>query len=254
MKRTPIVGGNWKMHNGPTKTQEYFDLFEGPSGDTEVFIAPAAIAHASAAVHKQEHVMLAGQDYNLPSEQGDTTAGISLEMFQDEALQTQYMILGHSECRRDGDSDETINVKMKKLVQDSSIHPVLCIGENEQQRESNLFESTIRNQIEKNLEGIESDKLNSLVIAYEPVWAIGTGKTATPELAQEACKIVRNIISEVFGGEFAAMLRIQYGGSVKPANAEALIIQEDIDGFLIGGASLDPKSFSQIIEIVEQNS
>jgi len=164
------------------------------------------------------------------------------------AVGCTHVIIGHSERRQYfGETDDTVNVKLKSAL-DAELTPIVCVGEVLEEREANLTEDVLRRQCLRAFHAISGKKAGKLVVAYEPVWAIGTGKTATPEMAADAHVIIRGEASKAFGQEFADQLRILYGGSVKPENAKALMAQEEIDGALVGGASLDPKSFTAIVK------
>jgi len=178
--------------------------------------------------------------------EGAYTGEISAGMIT--ASGCQYVIIGHSERRQYfGETDDTVNRKLEVALE-AGLTPILCIGEVIEEREAGLTEDVLRRQCEYAFRGISARKAAKLVVAYEPVWAIGTGKTATPQLAGEAHLVIREQARKSFGEEFASNLRILYGGSVKPDNATALMSEEDIDGALVGGASLDPQSFMKIVK------
>ena len=164
------------------------------------------------------------------------------------AVGVTHVIIGHSERRQYfGETDDTVNLKLKAALE-AGLTPIVCVGEVLEEREANLTDDVLRRQCTRAFHKISSKKATHMVIAYEPVWAIGTGKTATPQMAADAHAIIRGEASEAFGDEFASALRILYGGSVKPENANTLMSQEEIDGALVGGASLDPKSFAAIVK------
>ncbi|MFQ5632373.1 MAG: triose-phosphate isomerase, partial [bacterium] len=163
----------------------------------------------------------------------------------------EYVIIGHSERRQYfGESDETVNKRLLAALS-ADLKPIVCVGETLTERENNQTFAVISTQLAGAFTGLREDQLADLIVAYEPVWAIGTGKNATPEQAQEVHRFIREQISGAFSNEFAESVRIQYGGSVKPSNASGLLSQQDIDGALIGGASLDAESFSEIIKLAE---
>src|SRR6478609_6700769 len=164
------------------------------------------------------------------------------------AIGCTHVIIGHSERRQYfGETDDTVNLKLKAVLE-HGLTPIVCVGEVLEEREANLTEDILRRQCVRAFHAISAKKAAKLVVAYEPVWAIGTGKTATPEIAAEAHAVIRKEATEIFGEEFANNLRILYGGSVKPDNVSALMSQEEIDGALVGGASLDPKSFAAVVK------
>jgi triosephosphate isomerase len=164
------------------------------------------------------------------------------------AVGCTHVIIGHSERRQYfGETDDTVNLKLKAALE-HGLTPIVCFGEVLEEREAGLTEEVLRRQCMRAFSSLSAKKAIKLVVAYEPVWAIGTGKTATPEMASEAHVLIRAEAAKAFGDEFATALRILYGGSVKPENAKALMSQEEIDGALVGGASLDPKSFATIVK------
>jgi triosephosphate isomerase len=177
---------------------------------------------------------------------GAYTGEISAPMLL--CLGVTHVIVGHSERRQYfGETDDTVNLRLKTALE-SGLVPICCVGEVLEEREAGLTEDVLRRQCVRAFHAISAKKAAKLIVAYEPVWAIGTGKTATPELASEAHAVIRREAAEVFGEQFAAQLRILYGGSVKPENVSSLMSQEEIDGALVGGASLDPKSFAAIVK------
>ncbi|MEE3362884.1 MAG: triose-phosphate isomerase, partial [Anaerovoracaceae bacterium] len=177
---------------------------------------------------------------------GAFTGEVSVPMLEEIGI--DYCIIGHSERRQyNNETDETVNLKLKRLFR-SKITPILCVGEVLEQREAGRAEEVVGGQIGKDLEGIDADDVRRMVIAYEPVWAIGTGKTATPEQANEMCGFIRGELSKLFGDDVACDVIIQYGGSMKPENASELMAQPEIDGGLIGGASLDARKFMDVID------
>jgi len=173
---------------------------------------------------------------------GETSVG------QLTAISVNTVIIGHSERRQYfGETDDTVNLRLKTALE-AGFTPICCIGEVLEEREAGMTDDVLRRQCVRAFHAISAKKAAKLVVAYEPVWAIGTGKTATPEIAAEAHAVIRKEATEIFGEEFASQLRILYGGSVKPENAKTLMSQEEIDGALVGGASLDPKSFAAIVK------
>ncbi|MGD8522350.1 MAG: triose-phosphate isomerase [Desulfobacterales bacterium] len=246
--RTPLIAGNWKMYKTSSEAREtaarLVDLVADVD-DVDIMIAPTYTGLESVSgVTKNSRVFLGAQDLFWEKE-GAYTGQISAGMLVGAGC--QYVIIGHSERRQFfGETDETVNKKIRAAI-GAGLKPLVCVGETEAERESGQTFSVLDKQIKLGLKGYFVDDLGDLVIAYEPVWAIGTGKTATEEQAQEAHQYIRSLIRELFGDDLSGSMRILYGGSVKPANIDGLMAMTDIDGALVGGASLDPESFSQII-------
>jgi triosephosphate isomerase len=194
---------------------------------------------------KGSNVAVGGQNVHWKDE-GAFTGEISASMLL--AVGATHVIVGHSERRQYfGETDDTVNLRLKAALQ-AGLTPICCVGEVLEEREAGLTDDVLRRQCVRAFHAISAKKAGKMVVAYEPVWAIGTGKTATPELAAEAHAVIRSEVTEIFGEDYASNLRILYGGSVKPDNASALMEQEGIDGALVGGASLDPKSFAAIVK------
>jgi triosephosphate isomerase len=253
MTRKPIVAANWKMNMGPSETAAFADDFLRKLGgkiDIDVVIAPPFVSLASAsALADSEAVKLAGQNMNANAS-GAYTGEISAPMLKE--LYVSYVILGHSERRAIfGETDAVINEKVK-MSYEAGLKPIFCIGETLDERDGGKLEEVLKTQIEGGLAGVEEKKMLDTTVAYEPVWAIGTGRTASSEQAQEAHAYVRSVIAGMFGDDVAGKVRIQYGGSVKPANMGELINMEDVDGALVGGASLEPGSFADICKAAEE--
>ena len=247
--RTPLIAGNWKMYKtSPEAVETASRLVElvADTTDVDIMIAPAFTAlDPVTKVVKDSRVGLGAQNLYWEKE-GAYTGEISADMLV--SVGCQYVIIGHSERRQYfGETDETVNKKISAALA-AKLIPVFCIGETETERESGQTLSVLDKQVKDGLKGKFVNDLGSLVIAYEPVWAIGTGKTATTDQAQEAHKHIRSLIDGSFGSALADSVRILYGGSVKPANASELMAMPDIDGALVGGASLDAESFSQIVK------
>jgi triosephosphate isomerase len=246
--RTPLIAGNWKMYKTSSEARDtaarLVDLVADVD-DVDIMIAPTFTALESVSgVTKDSRVSLGAQDLFWEKE-GAYTGQISAGMLVDAGC--QYAIIGHSERRRYfGETDETVNKKLRAAIA-AGLKPVVCVGETEAERESGQTFSVLDKQIKFGLNEYFVNDLIDLVVAYEPVWAIGTGKTATEEQAQEAHQYIRSLIQELFGDTLSGSMRILYGGSVKPANIAGLMAMADIDGALVGGASLDAESFSQII-------
>jgi triosephosphate isomerase len=249
MARTKLIAANWKMYKTPDQTREFFrDFLPQVSGHTrdEIVVCPPYVDLAVAIeAAKGSNVAVGGQNLHWKLE-GAFTGEISAAMLL--ALGVTHVIVGHSERRQYfGETDDTVNLRLKAALE-AGLTPICCVGEVLEEREAGLTDDVLRRQCVRAFHAVSAKKAARLVVAYEPVWAIGTGKTATPELAAEAHAVIRREATEIFGEEFAAKLRILYGGSVKPDNASALMAQEEIDGALVGGASLDPKSFTAIVK------
>ena len=246
--RKPLIAGNWKMYKTSTAAVEtarqLVDL-TADVGDVDMMIAPTfAALEALSRVFSDSRVSLGAQNLYWESE-GAYTGEISAPMLV--AAGCRYVIIGHSERRQYfGETDATVNKKIKAAL-DADLIPVVCVGETEQERDAGQTFSVLDKQIKIGLNNYFANDLESLVIAYEPVWAIGTGKTATKEQAQEAHLHIRTLLEKAYGDNFSDTVRILYGGSVKPENISELMAMPDIDGALVGGASLDADSFSRII-------
>ena len=246
--RRPLIAGNWKMFKTCSEAIEaagQLVKLVAMTSDIDVMIAPQFTALAPVSdVVRGSRVSLGAQNLFWETE-GAYTGEISPAMLV--SVECEYVIIGHSERRQYFDeTDETVNKKIKAAIKNDLI-PVLCVGESEKERESKETFSVLDKQVKKGIEGFASDDLETLVIAYEPVWAIGTGKTATTDQAQEAHQFLRSVLEKSFGNMLAKSIRILYGGSVKPNNIAELMAMPDIDGALVGGASLDPETFSKIV-------
>lgn len=247
--RRPIIAGNWKMNN---TLDEAVSLAIGLKrkfytfGDATIVICPPFTALSK--VHDaivDSSIMLGAQDMHW-EERGAFTGETSPNMLKD--IGCRYVIIGHSERRHIfGEKDSEVNKKVKVVLKHGMI-PIMCVGETIEERDSGKMKEVLETQLTGGLKDISKDKVVRMVIAYEPVWAIGTGRTATPKQAQEAHKFIRELIGRMYDKETSSKVRIQYGGSVKPENIGKLMVQEDVDGALVGGASLDLNSFTQIVK------
>jgi triosephosphate isomerase len=243
------MAANWKMYKTPDQTSEFFrnflPLVSGHSRDDIVVCPPFLDLPAALEASKESKIAIGAQNVHWKEEgafTGETSAGQLL------ALGVSHVIVGHSERRQYFcETDDTVNLRLKAALE-AGLIPICCVGEVLEEREAGLTDDVLRRQCVRAFHAISAKKAAKLIVAYEPVWAIGTGKTATPELAAEAHAVIRSEATEIFGEEFAGDLRILYGGSVKPENSKALMSQEEIDGALVGGASLDPKSFAAIVK------
>src|SRR5881394_3169730 len=248
--RKKIVAANWKMNMTQGEATAFVSTFLleiGESRDVEIVLVPpfTAIAAVNAALENAQHVKVGAQNMHW-ERSGAFTGEISPAMLRD--LFVRYVVLGHSERRTlFGETDEMVNRKVR-AAHEATLRPIVCIGETLEQRDKGNVEKILSIQLRGSLAGLTPKELQETVIAYEPVWAIGTGRNATPQQAQEAHAFIRKTLREMSDEATADRIRIQYGGSMKPENARDLMTQPDIDGALVGGASLDPRSFAQIVK------
>lgn len=248
MSRKPLIAGNWKMHFTINESVQLARLIAQASeqcDDRDIMISPAYTAlDAVTSALKGSNVQVGAQNIGYESE-GAFTGEISPVMLKD--IGVTMPIIGHSERRQlFGENDTLINKRITTALANSMI-PVFCVGETLEERESGNTFSILKNQIQNGLAGIGKKQASEIVIAYEPVWAIGTGKTASTEQAQEAHAFLRSCLSEMYDSSTGESIRILYGGSVKPDNVDALMAQDDIDGALVGGAALSAESFGRIV-------
>jgi triosephosphate isomerase (TIM) len=249
MARQVVIAGNWKMFKTRSEAQsmvlELRQLVQG-NEEVEVVVCPPFTAlPAVSQVLEGTRIRLGGQNVHWEDE-GAFTGEVSPGMLVDCGC--RYVIIGHSERRQYfHETDELINRKLKKLL-GTELIPILCVGEVLEEREAGRVEEVVLGQLEGDLAGLTAESVSRIIIAYEPVWAIGTGKTATPEIAQKVHSMIRRWLAGRYGEELAKGIRILYGGSVKPDNAGELMAQEDIDGALVGGASLAAGSFAKIVQ------
>ncbi len=247
--RTKLIAANWKMYKTPPDTtgflREFLPLVAGHTRDEIVVCPPYIDLHAAVDGVKGSNVAVGAQNVHWAKE-GAFTGEISAPMLT--AIGVTHAIIGHSERRQYfGETDDMVNRRLEVALE-HGLTPIVCVGEVLEEREAGLTEDVLRRQCMRAFHGISARKAAKLTIAYEPVWAIGTGKTATPPMAAEAHMVIRHEAEKAFGEEFAAGLRILYGGSVKPDNAATLMAEEEIDGALVGGASLEPASFAAIVK------
>jgi triosephosphate isomerase (TIM) len=247
--RKPIIAGNWKMHKTLGEAESFFDSVKGKlpdAGQAETVICAPAPFLASLAGRAGDGTPAVGAQTMHEEEKGAFTGEVSPLMLTD--LGVRYVVIGHSERREYfNETDQSVNRKVKAAFGHGLV-PIICVGESLEEREGGKTAEKISGQVRAALEGIGAEDAANAVIAYEPIWAIGTGKTATSEMANEACAEIRSTIADLFGKETAEQIRIQYGGSVKPENIAELLAQPDIDGALVGGASLEPESFIALAE------
>ena len=246
--RTPFVAANWKMYKTIAETQAFFREFAPLAAgvdDVEIVVAPPFLGvPAAVEATRATRVGIAGQDLYWERE-GAFTGQVSAGMLKEAGA--RYVIIGHSERRtKFGETDEQVNKKVHAAVA-GGLTPIVCVGETLEEREREQTLAVLDRQLKVGLAGLSADTVAALAVAYEPVWAIGTGRNATAAQAQEAHAHIRGRLREWFGAESGDACRILYGGSVKPANTKELVHQADVDGALVGGASLDPKAFAEIV-------
>jgi triosephosphate isomerase (TIM) len=247
-KRRPIIAGNWKMNKTSTEARDLasklIPLVSGVKDRDIVLAPPFTSIPAVAETIKGTNMALSAQDL-FWEEKGAFTGEISAEMLLD--LGCEYVIIGHSERRQFfGETEETVNKKVRQAL-NKGLLPIVCVGELLGEREAGKANEVIERQVIGALKGVAAAEMQKIVIAYEPVWAIGTGKTATPDQANEIHAFIRQKIKSMYNGDVAGSLRIQYGGSVTPENVSTLMAKPDIDGALVGGASLKPESFAALV-------
>ena len=249
MARRPFIAGNWKMHKGPAEADSLANALKRRlSGQSaaDVAVAPPFVSLPAVATRLQHTgIELAAQNLHWETS-GAFTGEISGEMLRQVGC--SWVIVGHSERRHlFSETEETVQRKVRAAFR-SGLLPILCVGETLEERDAGRAEEVVVRQVVSALNGLPVDQVGTVTLAYEPVWAIGTGRTATPELAQDMHAVIRAVLGRLFPEWVQRELRILYGGSVKPGNAAALLAQPDIDGALVGGASLDAESFAAIVE------
>jgi triosephosphate isomerase len=248
--RRKVIAGNWKMNNDLQQSvnliEELKSKLANKTVNCDVVICPPFTSlYEAKKIIDGSNIKLGAQNM-FYEDSGAFTGEISAPMLK--SVGCEYVILGHSERRTIfGEKDEMINKKVRKAIS-QNLKPILCVGETLEEREKDVTEKVVKRQIEKGLNYVTPDEVLSVIIAYEPVWAIGTGKTATPEQAQEVHAFIRKLLASMYSKDFAELIPIQYGGSVKPDNAKELLSQKDIDGALVGGACLKADSFIGIID------
>jgi triosephosphate isomerase len=247
--RKPVIAGNWKMYKliaEAIDTALTLKSLVANANHCDVVIAPVFTALKNVTDRLEgSNIRVAGQNCSTQSEFGAHTGEVTASMLKDAGC--SHVIIGHSERRQFyGETDDSVNQKTKAAI-GSGLTAIVCVGEMLAEREAGSAESVVKRQLEGGLASLTVADMERIIIAYEPVWAIGTGKTATPEQAQEMHGYIRHTISEIHGFDVASALRILYGGSVKPDNIASLMSQQDVDGALVGGASLEAESFSKIV-------
>lgn len=245
--RRKVIAGNWKMNMLPNEAIEFIDKFAPLVKDTEnevILCVPYTDLFYALLTAQNTNIKIGAQNMHF-EEKGAYTGEVSAQMLK--SIGVEYVIIGHSERRQYfNETDETVNKKIKSAYA-NGLKPIVCVGETLEQREAGKADEVITKQTELALEGLDNEQVASTIIAYEPIWAIGTGKTATKEDANDAIKAIRDKICQIYGQNVAERVIIQYGGSVKSANAKELFEMSDIDGGLVGGASLKPEEFSKIV-------
>ncbi len=247
-KRIPIIAGNWKMNKTTAEARDLatklIPLVSGVTGREIVLAPPFTSLQAVSDAIKGKNIGLSAQNMHW-EDKGAFTGEVSAEMLLD--LGCKYVIIGHSERRQYfGETDETVNKKVKQALK-KGLLPIMCVGETLAEREAGKLNEIISRQVTGGLKDLTSEDMKKVVVAYEPVWAIGTGKTATPDQANEVHALIRQKVKSLYSAEIAEGLRIQYGGSVTPENVSTLMAMPDIDGALVGGASLKPESFAALV-------
>lgn len=245
--RKPIIAGNWKMHKTIAEAVEFVNEIKGKVNNTDVeavICAPFTLLKDLKEATKGTPIKIGAQNMHY-EDNGAFTGEISAPMLKE--LDIDYVVLGHSERRQYfNETNETVNKKVLKALE-AGIDPILCIGETLEEREADKTKDVCKVQTEKALENVTAEDMKKVVIAYEPIWAIGTGKTATAEQANDVIAYVREVVKGLYGEEISEEVRIQYGGSVKPSNVSEIMNQTDIDGALVGGASLQPADFTELV-------
>lgn len=254
--RKLLIAGNWKMNAGPTQAKvladEMVEMWKNKDFSNEALICPPFVSLPFVVKSFRDSFFKTGAQNVYTEDNGAFTGEISTSMLKE--LTCDYVILGHSERREYfNESDEFIASKVVKSLEES-IRPIVCVGEKLEERKENNQKAVVEKQLDAVLSRVDNKHAENFVVAYEPVWAIGTGETASPKQAQEMHEFIRSILLEKWSAESAEKVRILYGGSMKPANAEDLLSQPDVDGGLIGGASLKADSFSEIMTIAEQTT
>lgn len=246
--RIPLIAGNWKMFKTKSEALTFAEEFKELYKETDVqaaICAPFTNLEALVEAFRGTDIKVGAQNVHFADE-GAYTGEISVGML--EEIGVDFCIIGHSERRQYfAETDETVNLKLKKLFE-GSIRPILCVGESLEERDAGKAPDIVKGQLEADLNEIGAEHIKKLVIAYEPIWAIGTGRTATPQQAEEMCAFIRSTLIEMYDEDTADEVIIQYGGSVKPANATEIMNMDEIDGALVGGASLKAKDFMEIID------
>ena len=250
--RRYVIAGNWKMNFTPSEATAFINeikpLVEGKNNCDIIFCAPFVTIGAAMEAAKGSNIKIGAQNVHF-EEKGAFTGEISAKMLKE--IGVEYVIIGHSERRQYfGETDHTVNLRTKAAL-NAGLKVLLCLGEVKEERLAGITNEVVGMQTKLDLEGISADELKNVIIAYEPVWAIGTGLTATPEQADETCGVIRDVVAELYGREVAEELIIQYGGSMNDKNAAELLSKQNVDGSLIGGASLVAEKFNAIVDAAQ---
>ncbi len=245
--RRKVIAGNWKMNKSPKDVEEFMKIFPSLVSDTEnevILCVPFVDLCKANKLTRETNIKIGAQNMYF-KDSGAYTGEVSPKMLEDMGI--EYVIIGHSERRQYfNETDETVNLKIKSALT-HNLKPIVCVGETLEQREAGITKEFVTGQVRNALKDITKDELKKIIIAYEPIWAIGTGKTASSNDANEVCKWIREELKALYGN-VADEIIIQYGGSVKSSNAKELFEMSDIDGGLVGGASLEPEEFSKIVK------
>jgi triosephosphate isomerase len=253
--RTPLIAGNWKMFKTHLEAMRLVQALNhelaGHDYDAvEVVVCPpfTALRTVQTLIDSDRYLIGLGAQNMHSAAEGAFTGEVAAAMLK--SLAVEYVILGHSERREIfGETDEEVNAKVRSAIA-AGLTPIMCCGETAIERENDRTERKVEGQVRDGLKNVKPDQARSLVVAYEPIWAIGTGKTATPDDAQQTISFIRGVLKDLYSGEVADAMRILYGGSMKPGNAKAIVGQPDVDGGLVGGASLDAADFAAIVKAV----
>ena len=251
-KRRTVIAGNWKVNFTPAEATEFINTIKpmvaGKDNCDVIFCAPYVTIAAAMEAAKGSNIKIGAENVHF-APKGAYTGEVSAEMLK--AIGVEVVIIGHSERRQYfGETDETVNLRTKAALE-AGLRVILCLGEVKEQRLSGITNEVVAMQTKLDLAGISAEQLKNVVIAYEPVWAIGTGLTATPEQAQETCAVIRGVLADMYGADVAETVTIQYGGSMNEKNAAELLAKPDVDGGLIGGASLVPEKFTAIVDAAQ---
>lgn len=243
--RKPIIVGNWKMNHGIAETKEFVAAIDGKVTDKADWGIATPFLDLATAKEGAKNLIVAAENCHF-KDSGAYTGEVSVGMLKE--IGVEWVILGHSERRQYfGETDETVNLKMLQVL-NNGMTPIVCVGESLEEYEAGKTHDVVKTQVVAAFKDVTAEAAERVVIAYEPIWAIGTGKTATNEIAEDVCGYIRGVVAELYGQDVAEKVRIQYGGSVKPATLKALLEQPNIDGALVGGASLQVESYVAMIE------
>ena len=252
MKRRTVIAGNWKMNFTPSQATAFINeikpMVAGKDNCDIIFCAPYVTIAAAQEAAKGSNIKIGAENVHF-AEKGAYTGEVSAEMLT--ACGVEYVIIGHSERRQYfGETDETVNLRTKAALA-KGMKVILCLGEVKEQRLSGITDEVVAMQTKLDLQNVSAEELKNVIIAYEPVWAIGTGLTATPEQAEETCGVIRNTLVAMYGADVAEAVTIQYGGSMNEKNAAELLAKPNVDGGLIGGASLVAEKFTAIVDAAQ---